>query len=310
MTSSEAVSGVYAAAITPLGADLHIDPERFKLHCQWLLANGCDGLAPLGSAGESNSLALADRLAVPGLLRDAGIPANRIILGTGSSSLADAIAITRAALESGYSNVLTLPPFFYKDVSEDGVFAYYAGILAAVPDPQLRLFLYHFPRMSGVPITTSLIARLRAVGGDRIAGLKDSGGDFAHTRGLIESFSGFRVFSGSEEFLADNLGEGGAGAISATTNVTAPLAARLRDTRAPGYDVAVDELKRVRRCLQAYPLSAMLKQLLAWRNADGSWNRVLPPLVTLSPEAAARLHREAMQFEFFREGFVVGEQVR
>jgi 4-hydroxy-tetrahydrodipicolinate synthase len=297
----EAVPGVYAAALTPIGADFAPDWGRLAAHCEWLLRQGCDGVAPLGTTGEANSLALADRLTAPAALRRAGLPAERVIVGTGSCAVRDAVAMTRAALDAGYPNVLVLPPFYYKNPSEDGLFAYFAEIVRAVGNPDLRLYLYHFPQMSTVPITAALIGRLRQAFGERIAGLKDSSGDWSNTEALIRGFPGFRVYSGSEQFLAKNVAIGGAGCISATTNITASLAAELLKADPARRQALDDELTAVRLAFQRFPFSAACKQVMAWHTGDEAWRNLAPPLVPLTPAQAAELKAALAGFRLFRE---------
>ncbi|MBL8671312.1 MAG: dihydrodipicolinate synthase family protein, partial [Alphaproteobacteria bacterium] len=286
-------------------ADGGPDLDRLVRHAQWLLANGCDGVAPLGTTGEGNSLPMEARLQVPGALKRAGIPGERAIIGTGACSLGDAILLTQRCVEAGYPNVLVLPPFYYKNPAEDGLFAYFAGIAKAVAAPELRLFLYHFPQMAAVPITQGLVGRLRDAFGARIAGMKDSSGDWANTEAMIKAFPGFRCFSGSEELLTRNLAAGGAGCISASTNVTARLAAAMlkADPKAdPAGRAALDaELKEIRQTIQKYPLVAALKQIMAWHTGDASWLSLFPPLVPLSRDAAAELRGKLEAFRYFRQ---------
>ena len=223
MTESQP-RGVYAAVLTPFTDALEPDRERFVRHCKWLLANGCDGLAPLGTTGEANSLSVAQRLALIDAAAEGGVPMGQCIIGTGSCALADAVAVTKAAVAAGAGGALLLPPFYYKNPSEDGLFAFFSEVIERVGDRRFKLYLYHFPQLSTVPITLTLVARLKRAYGETIAGLKDSSGDWQVSASFLREFPGFGVFSGSEEFLLPNLRAGGVGCISASTNVTAPLA--------------------------------------------------------------------------------------
>ena len=187
--------GVYAAVLTPFGEDLEPNAEAYVAHCRWLLANGCDGLAPLGTTGEANSLSVAQRLGLIEAGAAAGLPMERCIIGTGSAALADAVTVTKAALEAGSTGALLLPPFYYKNPSEDGLFAFFSEVIQRVGDGRLRLYLYHFPQMSAVPVTPALIARLKAAYGDVIAGVKDSSGDWSYTATLLEEIPALRRLS-------------------------------------------------------------------------------------------------------------------
>lgn len=283
--------GVYAAVLTPLKQALEPDPALFVAHCRWLLENGCDGLAPLGTTGEANSLSVAQRLNLIEAAATGGIPMDRVIPGAGSCALADAVEVTRAAVKAGAAGALLLPPFYYKNPSEDGLFAFFAEVIERVGDPRLRLYLYHFPQLSTVPITARLIARLMAAYPGMIAGLKDSSGEWSNTANLLKEFPGFGVFSGSEEFLLDNLRAGGAGCISASTNVTAPLAqAVYRAWRDKGpADELQKELTAVRMVLQSYPMQAALKHVVGEFGGNPQWANILPPNRPLAAEQARDL---------------------
>lgn len=275
--------GVYAAAITPFTPELEPDLPAFVAHCRWLMANGCDGLAPLGTTGEANSLSTGQKLRLLEALALSGLPVGRMIVGTGTPSLAETVDLTRRARAMGFGGVLVLPPFYYKNPPEDGLFAFFAEVIERTGDPRLPLYLYHFPQVSAVPITMSLIARLKAAYGDRIAGLKDSSGDWSNTAAILAAFPGFGVFSGTEQFLIDNLRAGGAGCISATVNATAPHAAKVYAGRASDVSALQAELTAARLAVQAFPLVGALKEIKAVATGEAGWRRLLPPLCPLSP---------------------------
>ncbi len=157
-----------------------------------------------------------------------------------------------------------MPPFYYKNPSEDGLFAFFSEVIQRVGDARLRLYLYHFPQLSTVPIPVGLVARLKRDYGGVIAGLKDSSGDWQTTATFLKEFPGFGVFSGSEEFLLPNLRAGGVGCISASTNVTAPLARPVYAAwRGREADALQQGLTEVRLIFQAFPLQAALKEVMA-----------------------------------------------
>jgi 4-hydroxy-tetrahydrodipicolinate synthase len=127
-----------------------------------------------------------------------------------------------------------LPPFYYKGVSEEGLFRYFSEVVQRVADPRLKIYLYHIPPVAVVGITTGLVERLLAAYPDAIAGMKDSSGDWNNTKTFLDAFgasrtggSGFDVFVGSESFLLANMRNGGAGTISATANVNPAAIYRL-----------------------------------------------------------------------------------
>jgi 4-hydroxy-tetrahydrodipicolinate synthase len=299
------VAGIFAATITPVRPDLSVDVERLAAYCLDVIDRGCDGVAPLGSAGEATSIPLATRLLVPKVLSRAGMPSERVIIGAGGCAAGDATAMAAASLDAGYPNLLVLPPFYYKDPDEDGLADYYDHIVRSAGEDG-RIYLYHFPRMSTVAISVGLVQRLRDKWGDRVAGLKDSGGVFADTKAFLDCSPGFRVFSGSEHFLLDNLDANGAGVISATTNVTARLARKLAEALPSDRDTLNDELKEIRSLLQAYPMSAMLKALMYWHTKDEIWRTLLPPLTALGEIELLRLDNAVRRLPYFQREFSIG----
>ncbi len=301
MPLTELVGGVYAASLTPM---TRTGAPKIGLavgHIRWLLQNGCDGVAPLGTTGEANSISLADRMALIEAIAAAGIPPNRVVIGTGCCALGDTVALTRCALDAGFANALVLPPFYYKGVTDEGLFAYFSALVERLGEPRFRLYLYHFPQMSAVPVSASLIGRLRDAFGAVVAGLKDSSGDWANTKHLIDAFPGLRVFSGSEQFLSDNLAAGGVGCISATVNVTAPLAARVLRADPKERDRLQGELTAIRAALQGFPMVPALKRILEWHTGNPAWRNVQSPLVALSEIMATDLRREIADFPLFRD---------
>lgn len=293
---TKARRGIYAAAITPFTAEGRVDPDRLIGYCQHLLgpAGGCDGVAPTGTTGEGTSIAQADRLALPAAFAAAGIEADRVIFGTGAPSVGDAIAMSRASLEAGYCNVLVLPPYYYKNAAEDGLYAYYARLIEGVGRDDLRVYMYHFPQMSATPLTPSLVLRLRAAFGPVIAGLKDSSGDFANSRAFIEATggvdAGFDVYPSSEAMLWDGLAIGSAGIISGSTNAFGALAqAALQAPEGPARAAAMARVSAARAAVAKFSLMAGMKRIEAWRSGDDAWLRMLPPLMPLSAEQEAAL---------------------
>lgn len=293
---TKARRGIYAAAITPFTAEGRVDPDRLIGYCQHLLgpAGGCDGVAPTGTTGEGTSIAQADRLALPAAFAAAGIEADRVIFGTGAPSVGDAIAMSRASLEAGYCNVLVLPPYYYKNAAEDGLYAYYARLIEGVGRDDLRVYMYHFPQMSATPLTPSLVLRLRAAFGPVIAGLKDSSGDFANSRAFIEATggvdAGFDVYPSSEAMLWDGLALGSAGIISGSTNAFGALAqAALQAPEGPARAAAMARVSAARAAVAKFSLMAGMKRMEAWRTGDDAWLRMLPPLMPLSAEQEAAL---------------------
>ncbi len=275
--------GVLAAALTPLTAALEPDLDCLVAHGKTLLAHGCDGLAVLGTTGEANTLSIEQRLGVIEAAC-AGLPGDRLVIGTGCCALTDTLTLTRAALAAGCDNVLMLPPFYYKNPSDDGVFRAFAEVIERVGSARLRIYLYHFPQMSAVPIPVAVIARLLDAYPGTVVGVKDSSGDWDHTAMLLREFPHLASFAGTERLLLDNLRAGGPGCISATANVTALMAHAVY--RAWQGNEPADDLQRhltaARRALEGFPAIAALKYLTG--SGDSRWRHILPPLVPLSGE--------------------------
>jgi len=283
--------GVLSPVVTPFTADLCPDAARLARHCRWLLASDV-GLAVFGTNSEGNSLTVAEKLALLDSLVEAGIPAARMMPGTGTCALPDTVELTRRAVAHGCGGVLMLPPFYYKDVSDDGLFASYAEVIERVGDARLRVYLYHIPQVSRVPISLALIDRLLGRYPGTVAGIKDSSGDWSNTQAMLERFQprGFDVFSGSETFLLATRRAGGAGCISATANVNPAAIAQLnRDWQAPDADARQVALDGVRAAFQKFPMIPALKAAIAHFSGDDAWLTVRPPLVALTAEQRRQL---------------------
>ena len=285
---TKAKRGIYAAAISPFTADGSLDAQKLLGYCQHLLSEGgCDGVAPGGTTGEGTSIAMRDRLALPGVFARAGVATDRVIFGTGAPSAGDCVALTRSAVDAGYTNVLVLPPYYYKNVSDDGLYAYYANLVEKIGNAALRIYLYHFPQMSLTPLSTTLVRRLIAGFGPVIAGLKDSSGDFEQSRAFVEATGGvekdFDVCPSSEAMLWDGLAIGTAGIISGSTNAFgAHTQAALRAPEGGARDTAMARVRKARAMAGKYPLVACMKTIEAWRSGDDGWLRMTPPLVPLT----------------------------
>jgi 4-hydroxy-tetrahydrodipicolinate synthase len=282
--------GVLAAVLTPIKQDLAPDHASYVEHCRWLLDEGCDGLAVLGTTSEANSFSVEERLGLLDALVTGGIPGPLLIPGTGCCAIPDTVTLTKKALEIGAAGVLMLPPFYYKPVSDDGLFAAYSEIIQRVADPKLRIYLYHIPQNSGVPITFGLIEKLLKAYPDTVIGIKDSAGDFANMKNMIEAFPGFRVLSGSDAFLLDVLRAGGAGAITACNNVTASLSTRIyANWRNDAAEAHQKMLGNVREIISSFPLVPALRALTARRTGKDSWRAPRPPLEALGAADTAQL---------------------
>ncbi len=280
--------GVNAAALTPMNADLSPDTGRMAAHASWLLANGCNGLGVLGTTGEANSFGLRERVAILEGLVARGVPAARLMPGTGCASLADTVELTRHARDAGCRGALLLPPFYYKAPSDDGLFAYFAKVAERVGDG-IALYLYNFPQQSAVPLSLDLIGRLLDAFPGAFKGVKDSSGSYDNMAAMVKRFAprGFEVYSGSDEFVQKILAIGGAGCITAASNANSHWGGVVYAKRTGAEaDAAQEMLTRTRRAATAVPLIPGLREVIARATGDAAWRTIRPPHLPLSAEQA------------------------
>jgi 4-hydroxy-tetrahydrodipicolinate synthase len=292
MPAAERFSGILAPVITPFRRDLSPDPDRLIAHCRWLLSQGV-GLAVFGTNSEANSLSVPEKIELLDRLVEAGIDPRRMMPGTGCCALTDSVALTKHAVSSGCGGVLMLPPFYYKGVSDEGLYRSCSEIIERVGSSALRIYLYHIPPVAQVGFSLDLVERLTGAYPQTIAGIKDSSGDWNNTRALIErGGKGFRVFCGSETFLLRTLRAGGAGCISATANVNPAAIRRLFDEwRGFNAESQQEQLDEFRACLQMPTMIPALKAVVAGFLGDPQWEISRPPLVPLSEEQKSVLIR-------------------
>src|SRR5438552_18817000 len=216
---TQRIRGVLAPVVTPFKTDLSPDSERFIAHCKWLLSQNC-GLAVFGTNSEANSLSMEERATLLDELVAAGVDPSRMIPGTGCCSIMETVKLTKQAVEHGCAGVLMLPPFYYKDLSEEGLYRYFSEVVQRGGDTRLKIYLYHIPPVAIVGITPKLVERLLKAYPNAIAGMKDSSDDWNNTNIFLDAFAenGFDVFVGSESFLLANMRNVGVGTISATDN--------------------------------------------------------------------------------------------
>jgi 4-hydroxy-tetrahydrodipicolinate synthase len=301
MSQTERIKGLLSPVITPFNEDLSPDADRFVAQCQWLLSQNC-GLAVFGTNSEANSLSVNERIALLDSLLAADVDASRMMPGTGCCALTDTVRLTEHAVKAGCAGVLMLPPFYYKGVSEDGLFRSFAEVIERVGDSRLRIYLYHIPPVAVVGITPKLVERLLKAYPTAIAGMKDSSGDWNNTKLFLDAFGkqGFDVFVGSESFLLANMRSGGAGCISATANVNPAMIDKLyREWKNADADQQQKDLDAVRNATGQYVMIPALKAVVAHYSGDPQWAKVRPPLVELTQEQAKKViaDLEALDFE-------------
>ena len=310
---SERIHGVLAPVVTPFRADLSPDRDRFIRHCRWLLSQNC-GLAPFGTTSEANSMSKDERISLLDSLVASGLDPLRMMPGTGCCSITETVELTAHAIKHGCAGVLMLPPFYYKDVSEEGLYRYFSEVVQRVGNARLRIYLYHIPPMAIVGITPKLVGRLLKAYPNAIAGMKDSSGDWNNTKTFLDAFAkpGFDVFVGSETYLLANMRNGGAGTISATANVNPASIYELyaecsrNQTSDIGHQTSTLEGQQARLNVvrdvfssSKFPsMIAAIKQSIAIYANDPEWATVRPPLVELTTEQAKLLAAELKRIGF------------
>lgn len=294
------IRGVLAPVLTPFDRDLSPDPKRFVAFGRVLLQLGI-GLAPFGTTSEGNSLSAEEKLVLLDALAAGGIDMARVMPGTGACSPTETARLTAHAVKLGCGGVLVLPPFYYKGVTDEGLFRAYANVIEKVGEGRLRVYLYHFPRQSGVPLSLPLIERLLKAYPGTVAGIKDSSGEWSNMEAMRKAFPGFDVFSGSEALGLKLLRAGGAGIISANANVNgAAMVELVKHWRDPDAEALQEALTAFRVAIQDFPVIAALKALVARATGDQAWRITRPPLVDLTIEA-----EDAMVKRLQKAGFPV-----
>lgn len=292
--SDHKITGVYSAATTPLNADGSPDLGLFTEHCRRLISEGCHGVALLGTTGEANSFSSAERRTILEAALGAGIPADQLLPGTGVVAIPETVELTKHALSLGVTKVVMLPPFYYKGVSDEGLFAAYAQVLEKIGDRRLQVILYHIPQVSGVPLSIPLISRLVEAFPETVVGIKESAGDFNNMQAIIAVCPGFSVLCGADPLLLPLLKAGGAGCITATSNLVANSLRTVYDhvhdeTRAAEVEAAQARINAFRTLSNSYVQIPTIKAMVGLKTGNTAWKRTRPPLVPLSEAEYATL---------------------
>ena len=294
MSNKHAISGVYCAAATPVNADGSPDLGLFTAHCRRLLAEGCHGVALLGTTGEANSFSISERQTILEAALHSGIEPGQLMPGTGLISVADTVALTKHALSLGVTKVVMLPPFYYKGVSDDGLFAAYSQIIEKIGDDRLQVVLYHIPQVSGVPLSLPLIERLVRAFPNTVVGIKDSAGDLANMQAIVAALPGFSVLAGADPLMLPLLKSGGAGCITATSNLVADSLRAIFDNVADPaksglVETAQARINAYRTLSNSYVQIPTIKAMVGLKNGEDAWRRVRAPLLALTDAEFADL---------------------
>ena len=297
---------VFSPVLTPINSDFGPDVSRLLAQCKWLESNGV-GQAIFGTNSEANSFSASQKINALEKLIAGGLNPKHMMPGTGACSIDETVMMTNAAVDAGCSGVLMLSPFYYKDVSDDGLYGFYAKVIEKVASSKLKIYVYNIPPVTKISLSVPLLEKLVREFPDTVVGIKDSSGDWAYTESVIKALAGngFQVYAGSESFLMRNLRAGGVGCISATANVNpkaiSELAANWQSSSADAFQ---SELDIVRSTFAKYPMIPAMKAAVAYFAKDPAWEMVLPPLVGLNLEQKSSLLNDLQAIQFEMSGLV------
>ena len=303
MIADEKFSGVLSPVLTPFKKDLKPDVKRFIQQCQWLLSQNVS-LAVFGTNSEANSLAVHEKISLLNSLVEAGINPDSMMPGTGCCSLTESIELTSQAINLGCKGALMLPPFYYKEVSDEGIFRNYSEIIQKIGSEKLKIYLYHIPQVSGVGLSINLIDRLVNEYPKVIVGIKDSSGDWENIKNILDrQWDDFRVFTGTEFILLKTMQAGGAGCISATANINPKAIYNLyKNWVSDQAEELQIKLNKIRNLMESYPMIPALKSVVAYYSKHKEWNIVRPPLVSLKKDSQEELLQKLSNFGFNMPG--------
>lgn len=281
------IKGVFSAATTPVGPDGSVRLDLFAEHCKALLDEGCHGIALLGTTGEANNFSVAERQSLLEAALDFGVTGDQLLPGTSSCNVPETIALTRHAVDQGVLGCVMLPPFYYKGISDEGLFRFYASVIEGVGDDRLKVVLYHIPQVTSVPLGHDLIERLITAFPDTIVGIKDSAGDIENMKAMVNRFPGFSVLAGADPLLLPLLQNGGAGCITATSNLRADALRVVWDNwqdpaQAETVSAAQDRINAWRELTNSYVQLPTVKAMVSKARGNQDWCNLRPPLVALS----------------------------
>jgi len=295
------MQGIYAASLTPLTISFEPNIKELIKHARWLLEAGSDGVALLGSTGEANSLTIEQRLKI---IYECGkeLPPERLLIGTGSCALNDAIKLTKASLDVGVNSVLILPPFYYKPQSDESVLRYFSQLISIVDDSNLRIIFYNFPKLSGYNFSLKILNELKRQFGEIALGIKDSSGQIDNFINIVQNIPDFMVFPGTESFLLDTLRLGGSGCISATANLTSQECQKVYLAWKNGQNEKAElfqkNLSNLRKVLEKHSFVSGLKSIFANKKNSEIWEHMLPPFSILSNKELSLLEEQIKDLGF------------
>jgi 4-hydroxy-tetrahydrodipicolinate synthase len=277
------ISGVYCAVLTPLNSNLSINSDLHLRHCQSLMQKGLDGLTIFGTNGEASSFSVTQKIKSIEFLLENRIDASNLLIGTGSASLEDAIELTKFSVKIGAKASLLIPAFYFKNVTDDGVIAYYRNVIEQTGDNNFKFLLYNIPQLSGVTINFNIIENLLKLYPNNIVGLKDSTGDMGNMLKMIKYFNDFAVFCGNGALALHTSRRGGAGAITGDANITAKLLSFIihnfrNEKQIENFENLQVLMEKIRNVLTSHEQISLLKAYYSVADNIDEWNNVLPPL--------------------------------
>ena len=277
------INGVYCAALTPLNQDLSINKDLYLRHCQFLMKQGLDGLTLFGTNGEASSFSVYQKKETVQFLLENRIDPKILMPGSGSSSLEDAIDMTKFCADIGTKAVLVLPPYYFKNVSDEGVINYYRNVIESSGNNSFHFLLYNIPQHSGVTINFNIIENLIKLYPNNVIGLKDSTGNMDNMLKTIKYFNDFAVFCGNGALALHTSRRGGAGAITGDANISAKLLSFIihnfkREKEVKNFTELQDLMESIRNVLSSHEQISLLKAYFSVADKIEDWNNVMPPL--------------------------------
>ncbi len=280
------IRGTYCAALTPISTDYSINKELFLEHCNNLLLDGLDGLAIFGTTGEGNSLGVQEKIETVNYLIDNNISPDKLVPGTGLCSIRDTVIYSKEVAKLKVKAILVLPAFYYKNVSNEGVIGFYKRVIEEVGDSDLKYILYNIPHVSGVSIGFEVIEQLIKLFPNNVVGMKESSGDLDNMLKITKFFNEFSLFSGSDSLALKVCKRGGAGAITATSNISGKLLSFIVNNHKEESSIDnFQELQllqvKIRETLFTHESVSALKAVMSVKQDNQEWNRINPPLLRM-----------------------------
>lgn len=283
------LAGVIPAVPTPITSDLTPDTDRLISFSAYLLDQGANGLNISGTTGEATSFSCEQRMTIIDALSRSQLDTSKMMVGTGAAAVSDAVQLSVAAGDAGFSGALVLPPFYFKDPTQGGLLRYFEKIVSATQTHNLDLYLYNFPALSGIAFTREFVAELRKAFGSRIAGLKDSSGNLEYASDIAVTFPDLKVFPSNEGTLMEARSGNYAGTISATANLSISACANVWRT---GDEASLETAKKLRAIVANGPLVPRIKAIISDQKNDPAWMAVMPPYEVLSDKGLRNLIQE------------------